>query len=598
MGGRHLVVAAAMLAGLSAGRPALADCKLSKFGELPVTMLGVQPVVSLKINGKDARLVADSGAFFSILTPAAAEKFGMKIRPAPAQLTVRGVNGDAKVSMVKADDFTLIGVTLHGTDFLVSATGGEGGRIDGYLGQNVLGAVDVEYDFANGVMRLFKADGCANANLAYWSKSGVSMEPTLHNPGPSRHVSATALVNGKKMMVTFDTGAGYSILTRKAALRAGIKLDGPGVVSAGMAGGFGRKSVETWVAPVDSFELGGEQIKNTRLRVGGIELGDADMLIGADFFLSHRIYVANGLNKIFFTYNGGPVFKLDRAHDDDEPPTRAAPSVPATPVAEAPTDAAGLSRRAAALMARRDFAQAIEDLTRAIELEPKNARYLLDRAGARLGNRQPLLAMSDIEGALRLDPELTPALMLRAALRLASNDEAGARSDFEAAARLDPHLRLDIASAYAGSRRYETAIGLLDQWIVAYPKDDRMAFALNERCWARALLGRELDKALADCDAALKQRPHTAGFLDSRGLVLVRLGRYDEAIDDYDEALKLRPRTAWSHYGRGLAKLRKGQQAEGRTDLATAAELDPALARTAARFGLAAEPAPQGQASK
>ena len=30
------------------------------------------------------------------------------------------------------------------------------------------------------------------------------------------------------------------------------------------------------------------------------------MLLGADFFLSHRIYVANSRDKLYFTYNGGP----------------------------------------------------------------------------------------------------------------------------------------------------------------------------------------------------------------------------------------------------------------------------------------------------
>jgi hypothetical protein len=32
------------------------------------------------------------------------------------------------------------------------------------------------------------------------------------------------------------------------------------------------------------------------------------MLLGADFFVSHRIYVSNAQHKMYFTYNGGPVF--------------------------------------------------------------------------------------------------------------------------------------------------------------------------------------------------------------------------------------------------------------------------------------------------
>ena len=32
------------------------------------------------------------------------------------------------------------------------------------------------------------------------------------------------------------------------------------------------------------------------------------MLLGAEFFLSHRVSVACGRNKLYFTYNGGPIF--------------------------------------------------------------------------------------------------------------------------------------------------------------------------------------------------------------------------------------------------------------------------------------------------
>jgi hypothetical protein len=65
--------------------------------------------------------------------------------------------------------------------------------------------------------------------------------------------------------------------------------------------------VQTWIAPFASFRIGDEEIRNTHLRIGDTGLRDVDMLIGADFFLSHRIYVASSQHKLYFTYNGGPV---------------------------------------------------------------------------------------------------------------------------------------------------------------------------------------------------------------------------------------------------------------------------------------------------
>jgi tetratricopeptide (TPR) repeat protein len=130
----------------------------------------------------------------------------------------------------------------------------------------------------------------------------------------------------------------------------------------------------------------------------------------------------------------------------------------------------------------------------------------------------------------------------------------------------------------------------LDQWIAENPHDERLAGGLNDRCWARAQLGIDLDKALADCNAALRLNPGDPTTLDSRGLVQLRLGDFDKSIADYDAALRLRPNAAWSLYGRGLAELRKGLSAPGQADIKAATVIDPRLPDEARTAGL--EPAP------
>src|SRR6185312_15120118 len=59
------------------------------------------------------------------------------------------------------------------------------------------------------------------------------------------------------------------------------------------------------------FEIGGETIKHTHVLIGDIGLQGVDMLLGSDFFLAHHIYVAYSQEKLYFTYNGGPVFDLN-----------------------------------------------------------------------------------------------------------------------------------------------------------------------------------------------------------------------------------------------------------------------------------------------
>jgi tetratricopeptide (TPR) repeat protein len=145
-----------------------------------------------------------------------------------------------------------------------------------------------------------------------------------------------------------------------------------------------------------------------------------------------------------------------------------------------------------------------------------------------------------------------------------------------------------VAGLYATAGQFDRALASYDSWIAANPHDDKLPVALNGRCWTRALANRELDKALADCEAALKRGPRTAGGLDSRGLVHLRRGELDLAIADYDAAIRLQPKEAWSLYGRGLAKLAKGDKPGGEADVAAAAALAPNLPVAAKQYGLVA----------
>ena len=52
---------------------------MMKLAELPVTMEGLAPTVPAIVNGMPSRFILDTGAFYSLVTPRAAEKFGLRI---------------------------------------------------------------------------------------------------------------------------------------------------------------------------------------------------------------------------------------------------------------------------------------------------------------------------------------------------------------------------------------------------------------------------------------------------------------------------------------------------------------------------------------
>jgi tetratricopeptide (TPR) repeat protein len=392
----------------------------------------------------------------------------------------------------------------------------------------------------------------------------------------------------------FDSGAWRSVLTHDAAARVGITPEDDDVVAAGISRGLGKKTSENSLARFDTLDLGGEVIKNARLRIGDLHIGRADMLLGADFFLSHRIYIAAAQDKIYFTYNGGPVFDLRRNQNDAKnaaPPstTLADAALPVPAASDESMDAASYRRRGAASAGRHDYTAALADLDRAVELDASDAENFYQRGMARWQGGQARPAVKDFDEALKLQPNHIDAMLSRGTLRLRGNDEIAARADFDQALQLapsDPAIGFRIAEAYQTTGNFAAAIGRLDTWIAAYPKDGRLPSALNARCWSRAMTRKDLELARADCDAALKKGPKNSAVFDSRALVWLQLGKYDEAIDDYQAALKLQPKKASSLYGLGLAEIKKGLKDSGNSNIQQAIEINPSIASFYRRAGL------------
>ena len=582
-----------------ASTSAFADgCKLGKFAEFPIAMVGDRPLMTARINDVDVQLVVDSGATYSMISAASAAELKLKSYPAAFGLYVTGAHGTADVSIATAKSFTLAGAPLHNVDFLVGGSEAGAGSI-GALGQNILHIADVEYDLVQGVVRLIKPEDCRKATLAYWAGkttpySVIDLLPDAAQ-GTRRPslTSSSAYINGVSIRVLFDTGAGASILSLKAAARAGIKPDSPGVVSAGASHGIGKSTFATYIAPFASFKIGDEEIRNTRLRIGDIDLPDVDMLIGPDFFLSHRIYVANSQNKLYFTYNGGPVFNLTTGNRPVAEPATGAATLETNKADAATEDAADYSRRGAALAARGEFEQALTAVTRACELAPENPDYLYQRGLVYGQLKQPAAAITDFDQSLKLKPNNLRALIARAQLLIKRGDNDLAAADLDAADAVAPreaNERYQIAYGYERADRLAPAISQLTLWIDSHADDARLPEALNSRCWFRVLEGTDLPLALNDCNAALKRAekssPFYAKVAASRGLLFLRMGEYDRSIADYDASLRINANNPWSLYGRGIDKLRRQNPSDGDADIAKATTIWPQITQEFKRRGI------------
>ena len=561
-------------------------CHLGKYGTLPVDMVGGRATTVVKINGSDTRFALDTGAFFNTMSKASATSLGLKLKNLPFGFRLSGIGGATDAEFTDVKEFGVLDTTLHKIEFIV------GGTDMGYglLGANLLDIADLEIDLAHGKLTLFAADHCNKAAMAYWTTDGnynvVDTEPA--DSQNDRRTFLQVTINGKKVRALLDSGASATLLTRDAAERIGIDLNAPDVKSGLLSIGVGTKPVKTWTVPIDKFSVGTETIQHSQMMVIDGDMGDrdTDMLLGVDFILAHHMYVANSQEKIYFTYNGGRVFAYAAAPGDSGNPDagNAASS-------DAPKTAGDYALLGEAHLSRGEPEAAIADLDKAIGMAPDQAAYYLSRARAYAANKQPDAALTDLDKSLSLDPKNVDALLMRVEFRFWHKDRAGAMADLTTANALAPAGSMQarsVATWYIQLDQPATALPLLDDWIRLHSDDALLGSALNQRCWARGLSNQMLDDALKDCRKAIRRDGEKPAYLDTLGLVQLRLGHYPESLKAYEQAVAENPRSAWSRYGLGLAKIRGGQTDAGKADLAAARALDPEIEARAGKYGLTA----------
>ena len=219
-------------------------------------------------------------------------------------------------------------------------------------------------------------------------------------------------------------------------------------------------------------------------------------------------------------------------------------------------------------------------------------------------------ALAAVDKAIALKPAPGP-LVIRAEMRPFGNLEKGL-ADLQQAAKLDGQQRVayfEMATLNYNAGNYAEALRLGDQAAQNHPGemtiltflgevhhalgDDAAAAAnfakvrdaagadgeaLNRLCWSEATAGFDPAAALADCDAAVRNRPNVPHIEDSRAFVLLRLGRNDEAMAQYEAAWGNRPAPAMALYGRSIAERRTGRAEASERDRLDAIRRDKFVA--------------------
>ncbi len=309
-------------------------CNLAKIAEWPVRWERGAIVADGTINGHKVGIVLDTGASRSMVFRSAAEKLGLPLQALRGP-RLFGIGGETNVESVRIDEFRIVDAVRK--DWIVIAAGEREapGNSAFILGEDFFSKADVEFDLAHNAVRLFIPKDCGSTPLAYWVAEGANQIEIDKSALANSAIVVPVVINDKPVEAWLDSGASTSILDKGEAARLGVTPETPGVIAVGRWGGLGANTVPYWRGPFASFAIGNEVIKDTTIEFADLwkdantsrthvptRLSVPGMLLGADFFRSHRILVSHSQHRMYFTYVGGPVFSLERR-------ARAAPDMPA-----------------------------------------------------------------------------------------------------------------------------------------------------------------------------------------------------------------------------------------------------------------------------
>jgi hypothetical protein len=317
----------ALLAAAMAG-PAAAECTLVRIGEFPVRMQGTIALLPAKIRGEKVEFVVGTGANMTQIDRGIVQRLGLP-RDDKSGLRIYGAGREQKLERVTVPSLELPGATAPGDLRMAlapAAAHAEG--IAGVLGNDFWSKADVEFDLAHGRIGLYQTKSCDGAPTP-WT---TAPDHVNLRGGDAFQTLLQIEIDGVPLLALLDSAAPQTVMPWRTARRLGVTPDNPDLAAAGRWRGFDGRPVEIRTHGFRSFKIGEEEIQRPRLAVA--DLGDEsrgdtgshltqevgwDILLGADWLNAHRVYVQSRERKLWFTYEGGPVFRATSDANQDFP---------------------------------------------------------------------------------------------------------------------------------------------------------------------------------------------------------------------------------------------------------------------------------------
>jgi predicted aspartyl protease len=281
-------------------------CTVEKWAELPVRLYQNIPLVQVSINGRAVVLVLDTGAQRTLVTSGAALRLGL-IQGQQRGMVMRGIGGSMVNWEAKPESFTFADIGVRPMTVMVApitlpVVGGI--QPDGLLGADVLSALDVDLDLPHGKVAFYRARTCPAGPP--WSEPYATI--AVHR-SPRNALLLPVSLNGAPLQAELDSGTSVSTVTPTAAFKAGVPPEAmandPVIAVRGANPGLSSQRVHRFT----EVGIGQDRFPGPMFLVGGLQSGEWDMLLGADYLRRKRVWLSYATGRIFIAPPSGVIVR-------------------------------------------------------------------------------------------------------------------------------------------------------------------------------------------------------------------------------------------------------------------------------------------------
>jgi predicted aspartyl protease len=291
-----LALLAACAAPVPDGPPATGGCAAEVVAVVPVSMQRNEPHVAAEVNDWPVSLVLDTGAQSTMISAGVAAK--IQLRRGSQGGTMQALGGTTASFPARARVFTFGGVGLRDQALRVSPVqlARPGREVpDGLLGADVLSRFDLDLDFANSRITLYRARNCPDGGPG-WDFPYVTLDMLTSQPG---RIMVPAELDGVPFGAVLDTGAEMTAIARSIALKTGRS---EAEIDAGQAVTITGASDAQVIARRHQFRairIGRMVAQAPVLTVVPLPANVANGILGMDFLRGRRVWVSYASQKVF-----------------------------------------------------------------------------------------------------------------------------------------------------------------------------------------------------------------------------------------------------------------------------------------------------------